>query len=65
VKKSKVGGIYATGHDWKWDHADPHRNTATCPRCGVLTKLEGEARVYFRDGAKLDAFPSCVISSRA
>ncbi len=51
--------IYATGHDWRWDHADPTRNTATCSHCSVLTKLEGEERVYFRDGVKLPAFPDC------
>lgn len=63
MKKRKIGGIYATGHDWRWSPADPKREKGECP-CGV--KIDAEPSddytgnvFYVVDGKRVDELPPC------
>jgi hypothetical protein len=65
--KKRAGGIYATGHDWRWDPKDPTRSRATCP-CGVVTDVDRpdpaniRPRFYIVNGERVDALPPCTMA---
>ena len=50
--------MYAAGHVWAWDQADPTRERASCA-CGVITRVVDNKRVYDVGGATTETLPPC------